>query len=135
MVFNNIIAEQRDNVGLITINRPNALNALSHPLMDELAQALDEFEADPEIGALVLTGSDKAFAAGADIKEMQNKTWPGIYLEDFIKPWERLGQCRKPVIAAVTGYALGGGCEIAMMCDFILADETARLASLRSNSA
>lgn len=126
MAFDNIIVERRDNVGLITLNRPKSLNALSGPLMDELAQALDELEADPEIGALVLTGSDKAFAAGADIKEMQDKSWPGIYLEDFIKPWERLGRCRKPVIAAVAGYALGGGCEIAMMCDFILADETAR---------
>ena len=126
MAFDNIIVERRDNVGLITLNRPKSLNALSGPLMDELAQALDELEADPEIGALVLTGADKAFAAGADIKEMQDKSWPGIYLEDFIKPWERLGRCRKPVIAAVAGYALGGGCEIAMMCDFILADETAR---------
>ena len=126
MAFQNIIVKRRDNVGLIRLNRPKALNALSGPLMDELAQALDELEADPGIGALVLTGSAKAFAAGADIKEMQDKSWPGIYIEDFIKPWERLGRCRKPVIAAVAGYALGGGCEIAMMCDFILADETAR---------
>ncbi len=126
MAFDHIIVERRDNVGLITLNRPKALNALSGPLMDELGRALDELEADPGIGALVLTGSDKAFAAGADIKEMQDKTWPGIYLEDFITSWERLGRCRKPVIAAVAGYALGGGCEIAMMCDFILAADTAR---------
>ncbi len=126
MVFDNIIVERHDKVGLITLNRPKALNALSGPLMDELGRALDELEADPAIGALVLTGSDKAFAAGADIKEMQDKTWPGIYVEDFLTSWERLGRCRKPVIAAVAGYALGGGCEIALMCDFILAADSAR---------
>jgi enoyl-CoA hydratase len=126
MAYDNIIVERRGNVGLIQLNRPKALNALSGPLMAELAQALDAFEADPEIGAMVLTGSEKAFAAGADIKEMQDKSWPGVYIENFIKPWERLSECRKPVIAAVAGYALGGGCEVAMMCDFILADETAR---------
>ncbi len=126
MTFENIIVERRDNVGLITLNRPKALNALSGPLMDELGRALDELEADAAIGAIVLTGSDKAFAAGADIKEMQDKTWPGIYLEDFMTQSQRLAECRKPVIAAVAGYALGGGCEIAMMCDFILAADSAR---------
>jgi enoyl-CoA hydratase len=126
MTYENIIVERRDGVGLITLNRPEALNALSGPLMAELGAALDELEADDGIGALVLTGSEKAFAAGADIKEMQDKTWPGIYLEDFGASADRIARRRKPLIAAVAGYALGGGCEIAMLCDFILAAETAR---------
>ena len=127
MAYENIIVETRGKVGLIILNRPKALNALSSALMAEITRAVDEFEADDGIGAMVVTGSDKAFAAGADIKEMQSKTWPGIYDEDFVTAgWERLGRCRKPVIAAVAGYALGGGCEIALMCDFILAAETAR---------
>lgn len=127
MSYRTILVETRENVGLITLNRPDALNALSQELVGELGQALDIFEADDEIGAIVLTGSEKAFAAGADIKEMQARNWPDTFIDDFITDgWERIGQCRKPIIAAVAGFALGGGCEIALMCDFILAAETAQ---------
>ena len=127
MAYQNLIVDRRGKVGLITLNRPKVLNSLSAELMTELAQALDEFEADDKIGAVVLTGSEKAFAAGADIKEMQAKNWPRTYVEDFITAgWERVATCRKPVVAAVAGYALGGGCEVAMMCDFILAADTAK---------
>ncbi len=127
MAYENILVETRGHVGLITLNRPKALNALSSPLMVELTEALDAFEADNNIRAMVLTGSEKAFAAGADIKEMQDKTWSEAYMEDFITAgWERLTRCRKPVIAAVAGFALGGGCEVAMMCDFIIAADSAK---------
>ncbi len=126
MSYETIIAEKRGRVGLIVLNRPQSLNALNSTLIAELGQALDGFEADPEIGAMVLTGSTKAFAAGADIKEMQAKTFPATYLDDFITSWERITRCRKPVIAAVAGFALGGGCELAMMCDFIIAGDNAR---------
>ncbi len=126
MAFETIIVETRNRVGLITLNRPKALNALNSVLMDELSRALDTYEADDKIGCIVLTGSEKAFAAGADIKEMQSKTYMEAYKEDFITSWEHLSRVRKPVIAAVAGYALGGGCELAMMCDFILAADTAK---------
>jgi len=125
--YENILVEQRGAVGIITLDRPTALNALNAALIAELASALDDFEADARVGAIVLAGSERAFAAGADIKEMLAKSYPEIYCEDFItRGWERVGQCRKPVIAAVAGFALGGGCEIAMMCDIVIAADTAR---------
>jgi enoyl-CoA hydratase len=127
MAYETILVETRGRVGLITLNRPKALNALNSQLVAELGQAVDAFEADDAIGALVVTGSEKAFAAGADIREMKDKTFLDCYLGDFITDgWERLASCRKPVIAAVAGFALGGGCEIALMCDFIIAADTAR---------
>src|SRR5207302_218285 len=113
--------------GVITLNRPQARNALSAALIRDLGAALDELEDDAAIGAIVITGSDKAFAAGADIKEMASRTYMDVYLSDFItKGWERVSTCRKPIVAAVAGYALGGGCEIAMMCDTIIAADTAK---------
>ena len=127
MAYENILVERRGAVGIITLNRPKALNALSSGLMAELATALADMEGDDEIRCLVLTGSEKAFAAGADIKEMQPKDYMDVYKEDFITAgWENLSRVRKPVIAAVAGYALGGGCEVAMMCDFIIAADNAK---------
>jgi enoyl-CoA hydratase len=125
--FQNIIVETHGRVGLIRLNRPTALNALCDALMDELGSQLLAWDEDPTIGAIVLTGNEKAFAAGADIKEMKDRTNPAALMEDFIgRRWETVLRVKKPVIAAVAGFALGGGCELAMMCDFILAADTAK---------
>jgi enoyl-CoA hydratase len=125
--YQNIKTETKGRVGIIRLDRPKALNALCADLVRELGQALDAFEADSGIGCVVLTGSDKAFAAGADIKEMKDQTYQDVFLKDFITVgWEKVSHVRKPIIAAVAGYALGGGCEMAMMCDFIIAADTAK---------
>ncbi len=126
MAYETIVVDRRGRVGLITLNRPKALNALNAALVRELNDALDGFEADDEIGAVVITGSEKAFAAGADITEMRDLGFSQAYATDFIAPWHRVTACRKPVVAAVAGYALGGGCELAMMCDIVIASDTAK---------
>ena len=127
MTHSHILTETRGAVGLITLNRPAALNALSSEMMKEIGDALGGFERDDSIGAIVITGSEKSFAAGADIAEMRDKSYMQAYKENFITAhWEEVTKCRKPVIAAVGGYALGGGCELAMMCDFIIAADNAQ---------
>ncbi|WP_283195616.1 enoyl-CoA hydratase [Rhizobium sp. AN80A] len=126
MSYETLIVEARGAVGLITLNRPQALNALNSTVLKELLQAYAAFEGDDAIGAIVLTGSERAFAAGADIKEMHPLDFADVYSRDFLGGWDDVAKIRKPVIAAVSGFALGGGCELAMMCDFIIASETAK---------
>lgn len=130
-----ITVTTEDRVGVITLNRPKALNALNTELMREVVTAATEFDDDPEIGAIVITGSERAFAAGADIKEMSSKSYSDVVTEQFFGAWDDLSRLRTPIIAAVTGYALGGGCELAMLCDIIIAGENAVFASPRSTSA
>jgi enoyl-CoA hydratase len=127
MQYENILVETQAKVGLIRLNRPKALNALNDQLMDELGHALQAFDADKQIGCIIVTGSEKAFAAGADIGAMASYTYMDVYNSNYItRNWEQLRQIRKPVIAAVAGYAVGGGCELAMMCDFIIAADNAK---------
>ncbi len=127
MPYECILTETEGSVGVITLNRPDALNAFNKTLMDELTDAVKKFEADDAIGCLIITGSEKAFAAGADIVEMASKNYIDVFKEEFITAnWEEASRARKPVIAAVSGYALGGGCELALMCDFIIAADNAK---------
>jgi enoyl-CoA hydratase len=126
MAYQTIIVETKGRVGILRLNRPDALNALNAQLIEELSAALDNLEADDGIGCIVITGNEKAFAAGADIKEVQAKTYTSAFKEDFITRWYRVANMRKPIVAAVAGFALGGGCELAMMCDIVIAADTAR---------
>jgi enoyl-CoA hydratase len=126
MAYENIVVETKGRVGIIRLNRPNALNALNAALMAEVTQAVGAFEADANIGCMLITGSEKAFAAGADIKEMADKTFIDAFGSDFAGSWDRVSRARKPVVAAVAGFALGGGCELAMQCDIVIAADTAK---------
>ncbi len=126
MNYQNIIVEAKGRVGIIRLNRPQALNALNSPLFQELGDAVDEFEIDDGIGCMLLTGSEKAFAAGADIKEMVSQSFNDVSMREFTAAWHRVARARKPVVAAVAGYALGGGCELAMLCDIIIAADNAK---------
>ncbi|HEY5166226.1 MAG TPA: enoyl-CoA hydratase [Pseudolabrys sp.] len=126
MSYQNIIVETKGRVGIIRLNRPQALNALNRPLISELIQAIDAYEADARVGCMLITGSEKAFAAGADIKEMADKTFIETYLGNFAADWDRAARARKPIVAAVAGFALGGGCELAMHCDLIIAADNAK---------
>jgi len=126
MSYQNIIVETKGRVGIIRLNRPQQLNALNRALISELIQAIDAFEADDGIGCMLLTGNDKAFAAGADIKEMADKTFIEVYLGNFAADWDHATRARKPIVAAVAGFALGGGCELAMHCDIIIAADNAK---------
>ena len=126
MAYENIVVETKGRVGVIRLNRPNALNALNAALMAEVTQAVGAFEADANIGCMLITGSEKAFAAGADIKEMADKTFIDAFGSDFAGNWDRVSRARKPVVAAVAGFALGGGCELAMQCDIVIAADTAK---------
>jgi len=126
MSYQTIVVETRGRVGIIRLNRPQALNALNSSLFEELGRAVDEFEADNGIGCMLLTGSDKAFAAGADIKEMSGLSFNDVTMGEFTAAWHRVARARKPIVAAVAGYALGGGCELAMQCDIIIAADNAR---------
>ncbi|TFB69069.1 enoyl-CoA hydratase [Cryobacterium glaciale] len=123
--YDNILLERHGRVGVITLNRPKALNALNFATMQDVVDAATRLDADPEIGAIVITGSERAFAAGADIKEMSTMSYMDMYLKDWFAGWDRLAAVRTPVIAAVSGHALGGGCELALICDFIIASDTA----------
>ncbi len=125
-MYEHILVERQERVGRVTLNRPKALNALNSALIAELVQALTEFDSDPGIGCTIVTGSDRAFAAGADIAEMSGLTYPGTYLDDLFRLADRVAERRKPIVAAVAGFALGGGCELAMMCDIILAADNAK---------
>ncbi|MFD3745398.1 enoyl-CoA hydratase [Nocardia sp. NPDC058633] len=125
-VYETILVETKNRVGWITLNRPKALNALNTEVLDDIVAALDELGRDDEVGAVVITGSAKAFAAGADIKEMAPKSYMDMFMDDFFARWDRVAQFRKPTVAAVAGYALGGGCELAMLCDILIAADTAQ---------
>ena len=126
MAYQNILVETRGKIGIIRLNRPQALNALNAALIAELTQAVQAFEADAGIACMIVTGSEKAFAAGADIKEMADKSYMDAFMGDFAANWDALARARKPTVAAVAGFALGGGCELAMMCDLVIAADTAK---------